>query len=77
MREKVIFYTLILLNLFWIPQASAGKVYKVKDKDIYIKLTSKEQSNLIEGDTIFLLNEDKKKKGIAIIKKIKGKKAKA
>lgn len=77
MTKRFQFILFIFLYLSSLPHSFAGKVYKVKDNMVYIKLTSKEKDNIIEGDKIYLLNEDKKKKGIAIIKKIKGKKAKA
>lgn len=77
MRLNWILFSLILIFVALIPKAHAGKVYKVKDSSVYIKLSTQESENLAEGDKVFLLDENKKKKGLAIIKKLKGKKAKA
>ena len=77
-----LFFATTLMVLFSF-SASAGKVYKVKGKKVYIKLSKKERGNVMKGDKLFIMSKGKKKavvkvrkilkKGKILAKKIKGK----
>lgn len=67
--------TLIFLSLMFIGQPSwAGRVVKVKGKKVYIKLSSQEAENVMKGDKLYVTTKSGKKKGLVIIRKMKGKK---
>ena len=74
---SVILALFMVLGLTLYHQPSwAGRVVKVKGKKVYIKLSNKEADSLSKGDKLYLISKkSKKKKGVVVIRKIKGKRA--
>ncbi len=68
---KYLAFSFLLCFIF--PQNSqAGRVVKVKGKQVYIKLEPSEVDGIMQGDYLYTTGENGKKFGVVIIRKMKG-----